>query len=222
MIELPPYRWPSLRNAALLTLDRASVFVKNAGTAILVISLVMWALATFPRTSFDQLPQDMQEQIAALESAGESSQAASALAQAQLERSFAGQLGHAIQPVFAPLGFDWKLSVGVISSFAAREVIVSTLAVLFGIGEDGAEESENSLYGALRSSERPDGRPLFGPAECLSLLVFYVLAMQCLPTQAVTRRETGTWKWPLVQIGYMTMLAYVAALATYQTAVRLL
>ena len=140
--------------------------------------------------------------------------------QTQLEHSFAGRLGRAIEPVFAPLGFDWKMSVGVLSSFAAREVIVSTLGVLYGLGADAADESPQSLIESIRASRRPDGSPVFTTATCLSLLVFYVLAMQCLPTQAVTRRETGSWKWPLVQLGYMTVLAYTAALVTYQVARR--
>jgi ferrous iron transport protein B len=139
----------------------------------------------------------------------------------ELEYSLAGRLGRAIEPVFRPLGFDWKLSVGVLSSFAAREVIVSTTAVLYGLGSEGADDGVDSLIGRLRDATRPDGTLVFTTATCVSLLVFYVLAMQCLPTQAVARRETGTWKWPLVQLGYMTALAYVAALVAYQIVGRL-
>lgn len=222
VIELPNYRVPSLRNALLQTYDRAAVFVKNAGTTILMISLAMWALATFPRTDLEDLPPALQSQVAEHRAAGDDDQADRLLSQAQLERSLAGRLGKTIEPLFAPLGYDWKVSIGVISSFAAREVIVSTLAVLYGVGEEGIESTDEndsgSLYGRLKSSTHPDGSPVYTPAACLSLLVFYVLAMQCLPTQAVTWRETGTWKWPLVQLGYMTALAYVAALVTYQTA----
>lgn len=130
--------------------------------------------------------------------------------------SFAGRLGKAIEPVIEPLGFDWQIGVGVISSFAAREVIVSTLSIVYGIGEDTGEENPDSLCAALRSSQRSDGSPVFTTATCFSLLVFYVLAMQCLPTQVVTRRETGSWKWAALQFGYMTVLAYFAALVTYQ------
>ena len=159
----------------------------------------------------------MQTRVAELEAGGDPNSAASLIDQAQLERSFAGQLGRAVEPVFAPLGLDWKMSVGVISSFAAREVIVSTMAVLYGIGE-GAVEDDGLLIDRLRRSTHADGRPVFTSAACLSLLVFYVLAMQCLPTQVVTKRETGSWKWPLLQLGYMSALAYVAALITYQAA----
>lgn len=221
VIELPNYRWPSLRNALLMTFDRASVFVKNAGTTILCISLIMWAMATYPKASPDSFPEAVQSQLATLEAAGEQDEADRLFSQAQLEQSLAGRLGKALDPIFSPLGFDWKINVGVVSSFAAREVIVSTLAVLFGVGEDSLEGDENSLYNRLQASTHPDGSPVFTPAACLSLLVFYVLAMQCLPTQAVTRRETGTWKWPLLQLGYMSLLAYVAALITYQTAASL-
>ncbi|MEX2171678.1 MAG: ferrous iron transport protein B [Pirellulales bacterium] len=217
VIELPHYRLPSLRNAFVLMLDRAWVFIKTAGSVILVISLAMWILATYPKTDIMELPAEQQTRIAQLQSAGDTAAADALLQQAQLEHSFAGRMGAIAQPVFAPLGFDWKMSIGIVSSFAAREVIVSTLAVLYGVGE-AADEDVNSLYQSLRSSKHPDGAPVYTTAACLSLLVFYVLAMQCLPTQAVTRRETGSWKWPAIQLAYMSVLAYTAALVTYQTA----
>ena len=222
VIELPNYRMPSLRNAVLTTYDRACAFVKNAGTIIMAIALVMWALATYPKLDEADLPQQYQSQIATAVASGDDGEAERLLAQAQLEHSLAGRVGRGIEPAFAPLGFDWKMSIGVVSSFAAREVIVSTLAVLYGISEDEATDDETgaskSLLAKLQSSRRSDGSPVFTTATCLSLLVFYVLAMQCLPTQAVTRRETGSWKWPLVQFVSMTALAYVAALTTYQIA----
>ena len=217
VIELPNYRVPSLRNALLLAYDRAWEFVKTAGTTIMVISLVIWALATYPKTSIDDLAPAEQTQLAELLDAGDSEAHDRRLDQLQLENSFAGRIGRAMSPVFEPLGFDWKMNIGVVSSFAAREVIVSTLAVLYGVGEEQAED-EGLLVDKLKRSTHADGRTVFTTATCLSLLVFYVLAMQCLPTQVVTRRETGTWKWPLLQFGYMSALAYVAALITYQTA----
>lgn len=217
VIELPNYRMPSLAGALLQTRDRCWSFIKNAGTVILLISVVMWALATYPKTELADLPQARQAEIAAASEAGDEAAAEKLLGQAQLEQSFAGQIGQFIQPVFAPLGFDWKVSVGVVSSFAAREVVVSTMAVLYGLGDDTAEDDQ-TLIGSLRASTHPDGSPVFTTAMALSLLIFYVLAMQCLPTQAVTARETGSWKWAGVQLGYMSLLAYGAALATYQTA----
>jgi len=218
VIELPNYRVPSLRNALLLMYDRAWAFIKTAGTTIMVISLVIWALATYPKTPVESMPSEIQTQLVELEAAGETVAAAQLAGQVELENSFAGRLGQGVQPVFAPLGFDWKMSVGVISSFAAREVIVSTLAVLYGISEDEAEEG-SLLIDRLRNSTHADGRTVFTTATCLSMLVFYVLAMQCLPTQVVTKRETGSWNWALLQLGYMSVLAYVAALVTYQAAV---
>lgn len=217
VIELPNYRLPSLRNALLLTLDRGIVFIKNAGTVILVISLVLWALATYPKLSAEDIPAATATRIAQLEAAGQTHAAGNLLAQTRLEHSFAGRVGHAVEPVFRPLGFDWKMSVGVVSSLAAREVIVSTLAVLYGLGND-ADDNQTSLYESLRASTRADGTPVFTVAACLSMLVFYVLAMQCLPTQAITLRESGSWKWPILQFAYMSLLAYCAALLTYQVA----
>ena len=139
-----------------------------------------------------------------------------AIAQAALFHSYAGRLGKFIEPVVRPLGFDWQIGVGIISSFAAREVIVSTLAIVYGVGADAADQAPGGLYATLRQAQRSDGTPVFTTATCISLMVFYVLAMQCLPTQAVTRRETNSWRWPLFQFGYMTVLAYVASLTTYQ------
>ncbi|MGI9429900.1 MAG: ferrous iron transport protein B, partial [Bythopirellula sp.] len=211
VIELPNYRLPSLRNALLLMVDRAVAFVKGVGTTIMVISVVIWALATYPKTAVEDMPADVKSQVAALEARGEHDSAARLIDQVQLQHSFAGKLGQAMEPVFTPLGFDWKMNVGVVSSFAAREVIVSTLAVLYGVGESAAEEG-SLLIDRLRTSKHLDGRPVFTTATCLSLLIFYVLAMQCLPTQVITRRETGSWKWPVLQFGYMSALAYVAAL----------
>jgi ferrous iron transport protein B len=217
VIELPNYRRPSLRNALLLTYDRAAAFVKTAGSTILVISLVLWALATYPKTPVDQMPADVQARLAELEADGDEAAASHLIEQTELAHSFAGRLGRAIEPAFAPLGLDWKMSVGVVTSFAAREVIVSTLGVLYGLGGEAADEPQ-TLIESIRNSKHADGSPVFTAATCLSLLVFYALAMQCLPTQAVARRETGGWKWPLVQLGYMTALAYTAALLTYQVA----
>ncbi|MCA9239451.1 MAG: ferrous iron transport protein B [Planctomycetales bacterium] len=213
VIELPNYRRPSLRNALYQTRDRCWSFIRNAGSVILLISILMWALASYPKTSLEDLTEPEQQRMAGLPE----SEAELLQQQAQLERSFAGMLGRTVQPVFAPLGFDWKMSVGVISSFAAREVIVSTLSVLYGLGDD--TEQSDSLLATMRGSTNADGRPVFTTAACLSLLVFYVLAMQCLPTQAVTARETGSWKWAVFQLAYMSVLAYGATLATYQTAV---
>lgn len=226
VLELPPYRLPSLRNAFITMVDRASIFARKAGTVILLISVILWAMATFPKMSEADLPPQAAQEVDSMRSAAAALDAAAAdellaqadqrVAQEQLSYSLAGRLGRFVEPVFRPLGFDWKINVGVISSFAAREVIVSTLAIMYGIG-DGSAEDEAKLTETLRRQQRPDGTPVFTTATCFSVLVFYVLAMQCLPTQVVTRRETGSWKWALLQLGYMTFLAYATALIVYQT-----
>ena len=212
VLELPNYRRPSIRGALLQTVDRAWSFVETAGTTILVISLVLWAMATYPKTAVEDLPDTVRSELSSLVEAGDAAAADALLARESVERSLAGRIGKAVQPIFEPLGFDWKITVGVVTSFAAREVVVSTLSILYGLGE---EAQETSLLTALRSATFEDGTPVFSTPTCLSLLVFFVLAMQCLPTQAVTRRETGGWKWPLFQLGYMSLLAYGAALVTH-------
>jgi len=223
MIELPPYRVPGLRTALLHTFDRAKIFVKQAGTIILAISLILWALSYYPKSSPPAAAVVLTTQAAQFEKSGDTNQAAALrdnadrlTAQHSLQNSFAGKIGHVIEPVIAPLGYDWQIGIGIISSFAAREVIVSTLAIVYGVGKDAAENNQSSLYSTLRQAKRTDGSPIFNVATCASLLVFYILAAQCLSTTAVVRRETNSWKWPLFQIAYMTGLAYVAALVVYQ------
>lgn len=200
VLELPTYKRPSLRNALLSTLDRGVIFLKRAGTVILLISIGLWAMVTYPKLDESRIAADATP---------------TAVAQQKLEYSLAGRLGKAVEPIFRPLGFDWRIDVGVLTSFAARETVVSTLAIVYGVGEEGAED-EATLRETLQAQKREDGTSVFGLPTVLSLLVFYVLAMQCLPTQAVTRRETGSWKWALFQLGYMTVLAYSMALITYQ------
>ncbi|HSY18593.1 MAG TPA: ferrous iron transport protein B [Candidatus Acidoferrales bacterium] len=224
MIELPQYRIPGLRVALLHTFDRAKIFVKQAGTIILAISLILWALSYYPKSAPPAAAVAMTEQAAQVEKAGDAAKAGELrieagrlTAQHSLQNSFAGKIGHVIEPAIAPLGYDWQIGIGIFSSFAAREVIVSTLAIVYGVGEDAAENNRSSLYDSLRRAKRTDGTPIFNVATCASLLVFYILAAQCLSTTAVVRRETGGWKWPLFQIAYMTGLAYFAALIVYQT-----
>ncbi len=224
VLELPNYRIPSLRTALLHTYDQARVFVRQAGTLILLLSIGLWVLATYPKSEPPPEAVALHTQAAAL--AEQDPAAAAVLAdqadhvtdQHSLAHSIAGRLGHLVEPVLTPLGFNWQIGIGIITSFAAREVIVSTLAVVYGVGSDDVEEEPTSLLDALRSSTRADGTPVFNIATCLSLLVFYVLAAQCLPTQAATRKETGSWKWAAFQLIYMSVLAYGAAFITYQVA----
>jgi len=223
MIELPPYRIPGLRTALLHTYDRAAIFVKQAGTIILTISLILWALSHYPKSSPPVEALNLTAQSAQFAQAGDTKQAHAfslaadrLTAQSSLQHSFAGTIGHWIEPAIAPLGYDWQIGIGIISSFAAREVIVSTLSIVYGVGGDDDDENRTSLYDSLRKARRSDGSPIFNTATCVSLLVFYILAAQCLSTTAVVRRETNSWKWALFQIAYMTGLAYVAALIVYQ------
>jgi ferrous iron transport protein B len=220
VLELPIYKVPSLRTAILTTLDRAAVFVRNAGTVILLISVALWALATYPKSALPPEAIALEQQAASL-SGGNAEElqlkADRLIGRHALEHSIAGRVGRLIEPVIRPLGFDWQIGIGIISSFAAREVIVSTLAVVYGVGEDVAKENPASLYDSLRQARRSDGTKIFTTATCASLLVFYVLAAQCLSTQAVTRRETNSWKWPAIQLVYMSVLAYVAAFVVFQS-----
>lgn len=227
MLELPDYKWPSLRNALIMTWDRGLIFLRKAGTVILAISIVLWWLSTYPKLDEADMPaqaqakiEQLQMQAAALEVNGDEAAAEALLAEAvgiqgteELAHSVMGRMGRAIEPVVAPLGFNWQIGVGILSSFAAREVIVSTLSIVYGLGDEGDEEA---IVERLREAKRSDGSLLFDVPTSLSLLVFFVLAMQCLPTQVVTRRETGRWSWALLQLGYMTVLAYSASLVTYQ------
>ena len=207
VMELPPYRLPNVRTIFQNMLTRAWLFVKRAGTVILAISIVLWALMYFPRSERSAVP----EQPAV---AGGLTQPGDAEGE-QLRNSFAGQLGHVIEPVIRPLGFDWKIGVALIASFAAREVLVSTLSIIYNVGKDQNEESE-TLISAIRNAKKPDGNVVWTPLTAVTLMVFFVLAMQCMSTVAVVRRETNSWAWTLFMVGYMTVLAYVAALITYQ------
>ena len=215
VMELPPYRLPNLRTIIQNMLTRAWVFVKRAGTVILAISIVLWALMYFPRT--DTPAPDAQPAAIAEEAVDqENADGQPVLAESeQLRHSFAGKLGHAIEPVIRPLGFDWKIGVALIASFAAREVLVSTLSIIYNVGKDETEDSP-SLIDAVRNAKRADGSLVWTPLTALTLMVFFVLAMQCMSTVAIVRRETNSWRWPLFMIGYMTVLAYVAAFITYQ------
>jgi ferrous iron transport protein B len=193
IMELPPYRLPRFRDVLLQMFERAGIFVKRAGTIILGLSIVLWFLATYPKSSAE-VPQ-----------------------QEALAHSFAGRAGHAIEPVIAPLGFDWRIGIGLINSFAAREVFNSAMGVIFAV-ETNDDEAASRLHlrDALRAAERPDGTKLFTPLICLNLMVFYVFAMQCISTLAVVKRETNSWKWPLFQLGYMTGFAWLLCLLVYQ------
>lgn len=184
VMELPPYRLPSIRTILILMWDRARIFLKRAGTVILSVSIVLWFLASFPRPD----------------------------AQKDIRRSFAGRVGVLVEPVIRPLGFDWRIGVGLLSAQAAREVMVSTLSTVYHVGGDGVDWAKGAAPERLRATL---GRAL-SPLAAVSLMVYFVFAMQCTSTLAVARRETGGWKWPALMFTYMTALAYLASLAVFQ------
>jgi ferrous iron transport protein B len=211
VMELPPYRLPNFRTVFQNMFTRAGLFLKRAGTVILAISIILWALTAFPRNAEVQIQEsNVQTQIV-----NNAEQTPIDNSGAKLRNSYAGQLGHLIEPVIDPLGFDWKIGVALIASFAAREVLVSTLSIIYNVGDDSNEESE-SLMQAVRDAKKDDGSPAWTPLTALTLMVFFVLAMQCMSTVAVVRRETNSWMWALFMVFYMTGLAYLAAFLTYQ------
>jgi ferrous iron transport protein B len=228
VIELPPYRLPGMRTALLHTYDRAKIFVKQAGTIILGISLLLWALSHYPKSTPPASAIALTTQAAQVEISGNTQRAddlrtaADRLtSQSALQHSFAGRIGHVIEPAIRPLGFDWQIGIGILSSFAAREAVVSTLSIVYGLGDNIEGQGQRaSLYDTLHHATRTDGTAVFTPATCGSLLVFYILAAQCLSTSVIVRRETNSLKWPLFQIVYMTGLAYLASLIVFQIASR--
>ena len=220
VLELPSYKVPSFMNALLAAKDQGLAFLKTAGTIIMAICIVMWWLNTYPHSAPPPEVATIRAEAAAATTSADQREALTQKAdrieaQAAQANSFAGRLGKTIQPVFAPLGYDWQLTVGVLTSFVAREVFVSTMSVLLG-GTNDPDLKDRGVIDRIRTATRDDGRPLFTPATAASMLVFFVLAMQCLSTLAVTRQETGSLKWAGVQLAYMTSLAYVAAFITYQ------
>lgn len=209
VMELPPYRMPNVRTVFQNMLTRSGLFLKRAGTTILAISIILWALTAFPRAVQQTDNINVSQNQTAVNNQQETADAL------QLENSYAGKLGHVIEPVIKPLGFNWKIGVALIASFAAREVLVSTLSIIYNVGKDANEESD-SLIQAVRNAKNDDGSLTWTPLTALTLMVFFVLAMQCMSTVAVVRRETNSWSWAIFMIVYMTGIAYVASFLTYQ------
>ena len=219
VLELPRYQWPRWRDVALTVTTRVKVFLQTAGTIIFVMSIVIWALLSFPKSE----AMDSQYQ-AAYQSQPDSFKEARTeenYVQAQRVRdSYLGQFGRAIEPAFVPAGFDWRITTAVLAAFPAREVVVSALGIIFSLGGDADEESSD-LRSALAQARWPDGRPLMTLASAGSLMVFFALCAQCLATLATIKRETGSWKWAAFSFVSMTTLAYIAAVIVYQVGIRL-
>ncbi len=213
ILELPTYRAPRWSNALTTMIGKAKIFVFDAGKVIMVISLLLWGLSTYgPKqkmagvtAKYEQLIKNNPQQEAELNKQRKTE---------LLQSSFAGTLGKAIEPAIRPLGYDWKIGIALITSFAAREVFVGTMATLYSVG-DNADENSSTLRQKMAAATRPDGTKVYDLATGLSLLIFYVLAMQCMSTLAVVKRETRSWKWPTIQLLYMTGLAYLMSWIVY-------
>jgi ferrous iron transport protein B len=192
--------------------NKAKIFVTDAGKIIMIISLILWALSSFgPSQRMAEVDKSYQlEKTAALKPARQIEIDHNT---AKLENSFAGIIGRSIEPAIKPLGYDWKIGIALVTSFAAREVFVGTMATLYSVGED---DEGTLLRDKLRAAKKDDGSPLFSLATGVSLMIFYLFAMQCMSTLAVVKRETRSWKWPVIQLVYMTGLAYVMSFIFYQ------
>lgn len=213
LMELPVYRAPRWKNVGITMVQKAKIFVTDAGKVILIISVVLWALSSFgpPKAM-----RALEEKYATLHRLQPTRTVAlnSELATEKLKNSYAGILGQTIEPAIRPLGYDWKIGIALITSFAAREVFVGTMATLYSVGETDAPEI--SLRDKMAQATREDGTKVYTPATGVSLLLFYVFAMQCMSTFAITKRETGSWKYPVIQFVYMGALAYLFAFVAYQ------
>jgi len=215
IMELPVYRMPRWNNVLHTMYDRAKTFVIQAGKVIIAVSVILWVLASFgPGKRMDNIDQKYkQPQYATLQKNAPDS-VSRLIASEKLENSYAGMLGHVIQPVIKPLGFDWKIGIALITSFAAREVFVGTMATMYSVNGD-AEKME-SVQAKMRNARNAQtGQPVFTLAVAMSLMMFYAFAMQCASTMAVVYRETKNWRWPAAQFAYMTGLAYLASFITY-------
>ncbi|MGN7822187.1 ferrous iron transport protein B [Chitinophaga sp. 22536] len=216
IMELPVYRAPRWKNVGTTMVEKAKIFVTDAGKVIVVISVILWFLASYgPASRMEPLHAKYEKLIAA---APEGSPEAEALDREfrseKLSHSYAGILGHSIEPAIRPLGFDWKIGIALITSFAAREVFVGTMATLYSVGEN-PDDNNATLREKMASAKWPDGRPVYTLAAGLSLMLFYAFAMQCMSTMAIVKRETKSWKIPFIQLVYMTSLAYICSLIIF-------
>jgi ferrous iron transport protein B len=212
LMELPAYRTPRWKNVGITMVDKAKVFVTDAGKVIMIISVLLWALASYgPPKEMDAI----KTKYAILKQQQPENKTLNAQFKAdKLEHSFAGIMGHSFEPMIKPLGFDWKIGIALITSFAAREVFVGTMATLYSVGDEGTDAT---LRDKMRAAKRENGDPVYTLATGLSLLIFYVFAMQCMSTMAIVKRETGSWKFPIIQFTYMFCIAYLSSFLVYQT-----
>ncbi|MCH5599977.1 ferrous iron transport protein B [Niabella ginsengisoli] len=213
ILELPVYRSPRWKNAGQTMIEKAKIFTLQAGKIILIISIALWFLSSFGPKERMERAHVHYEQLLAQPNA-DTTAIEEEYGTAKLENSYAGIMGKAIEPAILPLGYDWKIGIALITSFAAREVFVGTMATLYSVEDDGEENL--ALQDRMHRATFSDGTKVFTLATGVSLMLFYVFAMQCMSTLAIVKRETGGWKWPMIQLVYMTFLAYVVSLVAYQ------
>jgi ferrous iron transport protein B len=212
IMELPTYKKPRWKQVGFMILEKVKTFVFEAGKVIIAISIILWVLASYGPS--DKM-QKAENQVIAANPTLEKAQLDSKIAAVKLENSYAGHFGKFIEPAIKPLGYDWKIGIALITSFAAREVFVGTVSTIYSIGSDA--ENETTIKERLRNEiNAATGKPTFSVATSFSLLIFYVFAMMCMSTLAVVYRETKGWKWPIIQLIYMSVLAYVSAFIVYQ------
>jgi ferrous iron transport protein B len=206
ILELPVYREPRWKNVGITMVEKAKIFVFDAGKVIMLISLLLWFLSSYGPA------EGMETVDAKYASVQHTRETEKQYRSEKLQHSYAGIVGNAIEPAIKPLGFDWKIGIALITSFAAREVFIGTMATLYSVEED----DDSKLREKMQSATWPDGSKVYTLPAALSLMVFYVLAMQCMSTLAIVKRETKSWKWPVIQLVYMTVLAYVMSWLVYQ------
>ncbi len=214
ILELPRYRFPQWRNVFLTMYQKAQIFTMEAGKVIFVISIVLWVLSTYgPKRNMQAVHRHYQEMVD--EQGGLTEQEQHQYNSELLQNSYAGMVGHFIEPAIRPLGYDWKIGISLLTSFAAREVFVGTMATIYSV-EGGEEEPATLRERMLKEINPRTGLPVYTPATVFSLLIFFAFAMQCMSTLAVVKRETKTWKWPMIQLAYLSVLAYTLSFLAYQ------
>jgi ferrous iron transport protein B len=212
ILELPTYRPPRAKTIVQTMWSKARIFVTDAGKIIMVIALVLWVLSSFgPPSRMERVEAAYQQQLAEYPERTDSLNMV--YNTVRLENSYAGILGKTLEPVITPLGYDWRIGIALVTSFAAREVFVGTMATLFSVADD---DEGTLLREKMYEARKPNGEPLFTMATGVSLMVFYLFAMQCMSTLAIVKRETRTWKWPIIQLIYMTAIAYLMSYLAYQ------
>jgi ferrous iron transport protein B len=212
VVEMPNYKLPLLKNVALTVLEKTKTFVFEAGKIILAISIVLWILASYgPGKDFKNADSIVEENYPELK--GE--QLENKIAAYKLEHSFIGIVGKTIEPAIRPLGYDWKIGIGIVTSFAAREVFVGTLATIYSVGS-ALDDDDKTIKNRMANEVHDNGKKVFTLASGISLLLFYAFAMQCMSTLAIVKRETNTWKWPMIQLFGMSLIAYIVALIAFQ------